>query len=253
MSHMRSNLEWQKWGEKDPLWAVATRDGKNKDGPAPWTADEFYRFGEADWACFRAKWREYGLHSGVGLEIGCGAGRLTRPMATDFEELRAVDVSPGMLRFAKTHVSATNVEFVLTNGRELPFPDRSVNAVFSAHVFQHFNSLDDATQVLREVHRVMVPGATLMIHLPLYQWPGTGGRMYALWHRCKSVLSDAQASHARLLIRLGLWRPLMRMLWYPTIWVLRQMAALGFDNAEIRVFAAKSNQMFHSFILATKI
>lgn len=250
---MKSNIEWRKWGVIDPLWAVSTWSGKNKDGPAPWTEEEFYRYGEADWADFRAKWRQYGLHAGVGLEIGCGAGRLTRHMAADFAELLAVDVSPGMLRFAREHVSATNVRFVLTGGRELPFADGSVNAVFSTHVFQHFDTLADAAQVLREIHRVMASGATLMIHLPLYQWPNTGRRVYMLWHRWKSTLHDAQAFRARMLIRLGLWRPFVRGLWFETDWVFRQLADLGLEGAEIRVFPVKSNRARHPFVMATKV
>lgn len=158
-----------------------------------------------------------------------------------------------MLRFAQEHASASNTRFVLTGGRELPFAENSVNAVFSTHVFQHFDSLADAAFVLREVHRVMAPGATLMIHLPVYRWPGTGRRAYNLWHRWKNLLHDTHAFHALILIRLGLWRPFMRGLWYETDWIFSQMDTLGFDRVETCVFAVKSNRALHSFIVATKV
>lgn len=42
---MRSTTEWPFWGRHDPMWAVATTEGRERDGPNPWTIDDFTRGG----------------------------------------------------------------------------------------------------------------------------------------------------------------------------------------------------------------
>ncbi len=64
---------------------------------------------------------------------------MTRAMADDFAEVIGVDVSEGMLRVAREHVQRPNVDFRLGDG--ITFPVESADAVFSTHVFQHFESL----------------------------------------------------------------------------------------------------------------
>src|SRR4051812_12497898 len=168
---MQSNVEWKKWGEIDPLFGVSSWEGKGKGDSQPWTDDEFYEMGRSDWSDFRKHWDQFGVEPGVCLEIGCGAGRITRQLATYFRSVKALDVSEGMIAYARKNVHSPNVEYLLGNGVELPLPDRSIDAVFSTHVFQHFEALADASRYLGEIRRVMTPGGTLMIHLPLYMLP----------------------------------------------------------------------------------
>src|SRR5438094_7720902 len=40
-----SNVEWQRWGEIDPLYGVAATTGRARSGPHPWTDEEFYERG----------------------------------------------------------------------------------------------------------------------------------------------------------------------------------------------------------------
>ena len=37
---VKSDKEWRYWGTVDPLWAVASWDGKNLGGPSPWSVGE---------------------------------------------------------------------------------------------------------------------------------------------------------------------------------------------------------------------
>ena len=75
---MKSNIEWIKWGAKDPLFAVSSWHGKEKGGANPWTADEFYALGKSDFADFITCLNSFGYDRDHCVEIGCGAGRLTR-------------------------------------------------------------------------------------------------------------------------------------------------------------------------------
>jgi ubiquinone/menaquinone biosynthesis C-methylase UbiE len=170
---MKSNIEWKKWGERDPLYAVSTWQGKERGSPNAWTDADFYELGRSDWTDFLRHWQQYGLKPAHCLEIGCGAGRITNQLAQHFRQVTALDVSQHQLDYARNHIPASNVTFTISDGTRLPIGDQVCEAVFSAHVFQHFESHHDAYSVFREIHRALVEGGTLMIHLPLYNLPDT--------------------------------------------------------------------------------
>jgi ubiquinone/menaquinone biosynthesis C-methylase UbiE len=166
-----SNTEWERWGEIDPLYGVAAAKGRERGGKNPWSDAEFYERGQQHWQRFHPAWRRYGIDCRNCLEIGCGAGRITAQLAGVFAMVEAVDVSKGMIDYAVAHVTAPNVRFHLTDGTALPLESASITAVFSTHVFQHFDSIDQATLTFREIARVLAPGGSIMIHLPMYRWP----------------------------------------------------------------------------------
>jgi len=89
---MKSNIEWEKWGERDPLYAVAAWPGKEKGNKNTWTDDEFYELGASDWEDFLRHWRHYRLRPAHCLEIGCGAGRITKQMSQTFERVTATTI-----------------------------------------------------------------------------------------------------------------------------------------------------------------
>jgi SAM-dependent methyltransferase len=149
---MKSNQEWKEWGKVDPLFAVASWKGRDKHGSNPWTDDEFYALGKSDWEDFLAQWRQYGLDTRHCSEIGCGAGRLTRWIAETFDRVTALDVSEDQINYARSKIDRPNITFRVTDGVEFPSFSDSVTAVFSAHVFQHFDSLSDVERVFREAH-----------------------------------------------------------------------------------------------------
>jgi len=96
------------------------------------------------------------------LEIGCGAGRVTFALAELFGEVHAVDVSGEMVaqaqealrRFPHAHV-------YLNNGMDLSAvpPDREFDFAFSTIVFQHIPERSVIESYVREVHRLLRPGA----------------------------------------------------------------------------------------------
>ncbi len=252
MAELASNEEWKAWGEKDPLFAVATWDGRNCDGPNPWTDEEFYQMGESDWNDFRTRWERYGLDDESCVEIGCGAGRLTAQLETRFRHVHAVDVSEKMIEYAKRHIESPAVNFYVTNGTELPLSDHSVSAVFSAHVFQHFDSLSVASDYFAEIARVLKTGGSLMIHLPIYQWPAMP-RAFDRIYGARMRAADVKAHLKRWLMKYGIAKPIMKGLRYPVSFFYDVLPEIGFDDVEVSVFTTKSNQAPHSFVMARKV
>ncbi len=97
------------------------------------------------------------------LEIGCGPGRLMRPLSDRFEEIHGVDVSDEMVRLARDRLADTPNAYVhLGSGSDLSmFPEDKFDLVYSYAVFQHIPSRDVVFDYLREAWRVLKPGGIL--------------------------------------------------------------------------------------------
>jgi len=95
------------------------------------------------------------------LEIGCGAGRVTRALAKQFGEVHAVDVSGEMVRQAALALRDYPRAFVYqNNGSDLSvLPNLAFDFAFSSIVFQHIPSREIIENYVREVHRLLRPGA----------------------------------------------------------------------------------------------
>lgn len=94
------------------------------------------------------------------LEIGCGAGRITRALAEVFGEVYAVDVSGEMISRARTALAdMPNAHVFQNNGTDLKVLKRvRVDFAFSFIVFQHIPSREVIYNYVREVYRLLRPG-----------------------------------------------------------------------------------------------
>jgi len=94
------------------------------------------------------------------LEIGCGAGRVTRALADVFGEVYGVDISGEMVRQASLALAAyPHAHVFQNNGTDLSvLGDMVVDFAFSSIVFQHIPSRDVIATYVREVHRLLRPG-----------------------------------------------------------------------------------------------
>jgi len=94
------------------------------------------------------------------LEIGCGAGRILRPMARDFGRVVGIDVSGEMLKKATEIVDA---ELLETDGEHIPLEDSSIDFVFSYLVFQHIKSYVVVENNFKDVARILKPGGLFKV------------------------------------------------------------------------------------------
>ncbi len=95
------------------------------------------------------------------IEIGCGAGRVTRALAEIFGEVHAVDVSGEMVELAREALRGMpNAHVYQNNGMDLGvIPPGEYDFAFSSIVFQHIPSREIIENYVREVHRLLRPGA----------------------------------------------------------------------------------------------
>jgi ubiquinone/menaquinone biosynthesis C-methylase UbiE len=93
------------------------------------------------------------------LEIGCGPGRLMKPLSRDFGEIHGVDVSDEMIRLARERLRDIPHAHVHIAAAGLPqFADDSFDIVYSYAVYQHIPSRDVVLEYMRETQRVLKPG-----------------------------------------------------------------------------------------------
>ncbi|MEJ7786770.1 MAG: class I SAM-dependent methyltransferase [Solirubrobacteraceae bacterium] len=94
------------------------------------------------------------------VEIGCGAGRITRAIAARAQAVVAVDVSAEMLaRARELNPDIANVEWLLGDGTSLRGVEGgSADVVFSHVVFQHLPDPALTLGYVREMGRVLRQG-----------------------------------------------------------------------------------------------
>lgn len=95
------------------------------------------------------------------IEIGCGAGRVTRALAELFGEVHAIDVSGEMVALAREALAdLPNAHVYQNNGMDLSvLPPGPYDFAFSSIVFQHIPSWEIVEAYVKDVHRLLRPGA----------------------------------------------------------------------------------------------
>jgi ubiquinone/menaquinone biosynthesis C-methylase UbiE len=150
---------------------VATREGwQGWDEYAPFYDWENARtLGRRDVPFWR---RVAAAASGPVLELGCGTGRLSRPLAVAGVDLVGIDRSAPMLTRARRQI--TNSRSRQTRGlrlvrgdiRALPFQAHRFSIVLAPYgVLQSLLAERDLTATLESVSRVLAPGGTFGIDL----------------------------------------------------------------------------------------
>lgn len=147
--------DWNRRADEDAYYYVAFGQRGQADDEFFRTAVDVVRGLEAELKRLRGR--------GAALEIGCGPGRLMRPMARHFAEIHGVDVSDEMIRKAGERLQQTpNAHPHRGSGADLAlFADETFDFVYSYAVFQHIPSREVVFQYLREAWRVLKTGGVL--------------------------------------------------------------------------------------------
>jgi ubiquinone/menaquinone biosynthesis C-methylase UbiE len=100
------------------------------------------------------------------LDVGCGTGNLL-PLLADpgyrMQEYVGVDLSPEMLRIARTKPCPVPASWITADAARLPLRESSVDIVVSASALHYWDDVDAA---LAEIRRVLRPDG----HLLLLDW-----------------------------------------------------------------------------------
>jgi SAM-dependent methyltransferase len=145
--------DWNERAREDAHYYVAFGRRDQEDNEFLSTATDVIRDLEGELKRFRSKPER-------ALEIGCGPGRLMRPMSRHFAEIHGVDISDEMIAQAKQKLQ--DIPWAhphAASGSDLSlFPDAHFDFVYSYAVFQHIPSAQVVFSYLRETVRVLKPG-----------------------------------------------------------------------------------------------
>ena len=167
---LRMRRDWERRARENARHYVVT-------GQSQWNDEEFYRSGmitleeeildDLPNICQGKDPKQMRV-----LEIGCGAGRVTRAFAGYFGEVFAIDISREMVRQARRAVAGfPNAHVFRNNGKDLSAvrlkwwhrfglgEPMQFDFAFSFLVFQHIPSKAIIESYVREVHRLLRPGA----------------------------------------------------------------------------------------------
>jgi SAM-dependent methyltransferase len=111
------------------------------------------------------------------LEFGCGYGRLSPTFASLSARHTGIDIDAEALNAARVAYPA--LDFRLSSGDELAFPDDTFDLVVSWTVLQHIPP-ERIDRVVSELRRVLTPEGTVML---CEETRDPGARMRHCWHR----------------------------------------------------------------------
>jgi 2-polyprenyl-3-methyl-5-hydroxy-6-metoxy-1,4-benzoquinol methylase len=161
----RTPSDWEELARREPYFPVLTDEGVRDEA--------FLESGEADIALLLPAiaallGRDVPLTSV--LDFGCGAGRLTIPLARRAVRVVACDVAPSVLEHARKNVrdaALSNVAFV--EARELK---GQFDFICSLLVFQHIRPAE-GYKIVRNLLRLLSPRGVAVLQLTME--PSGGG------------------------------------------------------------------------------
>ena len=179
---MGTDLEWEKWGEKDPYYAVLT-DPKFRTASLDDAAlDEFFDSGRqhAEYVVARSKdLRGSSYAPSRVLDFGCGVGRMLVPFARFADEVVGVDVSRSMLEQARLNcerAGCTNVRLVVSDDSIAAAVGR-FDLVHSSIVLQHID-VSRGRRFFERLVDLVAPGgvAAVQVTYACARYPATYGQ-----------------------------------------------------------------------------
>jgi SAM-dependent methyltransferase len=171
--------DWDERARKNAFYYIAS-------WRSDWDLDSFFDSGEEDYKRLVEPILGQLTFQTAGksmVEVGCGAGRMTRSFARRFGWVSAVDISSEMQEQGKKYLSDfSNVQWVLADGATLGGINTASNDfAFSYIVLQHLPQSSLAFGLLREMIRVLVPGGVFLFQYNGAQKPPMNWRGRTAW------------------------------------------------------------------------
>jgi SAM-dependent methyltransferase len=166
---------WEELARREPYFALLDDDGKlDVAGNANATA-AFFDAGEEDVSALLAaivSLRDRDVSPGRGvslqraLDFGCGAGRLTLPLARRASQVVACDIAPTILEHARRNTEQAGLHNVTFISSEALTGAGPFDFICSLLVFEHIASAV-GYNIIRMLVTLLEPGGVAALHVPL--------------------------------------------------------------------------------------
>jgi 2-polyprenyl-3-methyl-5-hydroxy-6-metoxy-1,4-benzoquinol methylase len=188
--------EWEELARREPYFALLNDDGSLGVAGNTSATEAFFDSGESDIAVLlKAIASVYGRAVSLKstLDFGCGAGRLTLPLARRASRVVACDIAPAILDYARANAELAglgNVSFI--QSRELVGRTAGeFDFICSLLVFEHIPSTI-GYEIIRSLVRLLAPAGVAALHVPLRRPTDTLRRLVRLRsrpeHRTRGII-----------------------------------------------------------------
>lgn len=177
----RYAAEWEALARRDAYFPLLAADGSAATSAGDPANVVFFESGEADITSLLAAIAALLGHDvplASALDFGCGAGRLTLPLARRASRVVGCDIAPTMLMHARENAAAAqlqNVSFV-DCGELTALPERQFDFICALLVFRYIPPAD-GYPVIDALLRLLTPGGIAAIQVTLEE---RGGRLRRL-------------------------------------------------------------------------
>ncbi|MFD1645597.1 class I SAM-dependent methyltransferase [Haloarchaeobius litoreus] len=154
--------------------------------------DRYDSFGEDGWLTDReaAIVDEHFAEPGRVLDVGCGTGRTSRPLAERGHDVVGIDVSDEMV--AQARARHPDLTFAVDDVTDLDFADETFDYVlFSYYGLDSIYPESGREQAMRELHRLLKPGGVFTFNS--HNW----------WYVLPALLTDAGFDHVTVVGKRG--------------------------------------------------
>jgi SAM-dependent methyltransferase len=162
---------WEDLAQRQAYFPVLTDEGLLRTESSDIATAEFLATGEADISSVLAAAASVVGHdialSSV-LDFGCGAGRLTLPLARRATNVTACDISPTMLAHARQNADDAGLRNItyISNDQMVALPDGQFDFVCSLLVLQYVPR-SSGYDIIRTLMRLLAPEGIAVLHLVL--------------------------------------------------------------------------------------
>jgi SAM-dependent methyltransferase len=158
----RRAADWEALARREPYFAILTDEGLPGVEGSREATSAFFATGEGDVAALLAAIGSVLGHDITvmrAMDFGCGAGRLTLPLARRAAHVIACDIAPTMLAHARQNAEMAglrNVSFIVSDelGR---LPEGELDFICSLLVFEHVRPAI-GYQLVRRLVSLLAPG-----------------------------------------------------------------------------------------------
>lgn len=167
----RDAAEWEALARREPYFSLLDSNGACDSAGSSVPSAAYFQSGEEDVATLLAALtallsREIPLRRV--LDFGCGAGRLTLPLARRAERVVACDIAATMLAHVRRNAANAGLRNVTTLSSDavLELPPGSFDFVCTLLVFQHI-ATSTGTLLFRKLIELLIPGGIAAVQVPI--------------------------------------------------------------------------------------
>jgi ubiquinone/menaquinone biosynthesis C-methylase UbiE len=157
---------WDELSKLDPLFAILSWPDKKNN---KWDIEDFFQTGVEEIGLILRHLDSLGINvpRRIALDFGCGVGRLTQALATHFEEVHGVDISPTMIDGARKYNRyGDKCKYHLNESNDLRlFSDNSFDLIYTSLTLQHM-APEYSKAYIKEFLRIVSTDGVAVFDLP---------------------------------------------------------------------------------------